>query len=398
MKKEPTDKKIWIIFLIIFVNLLGFGIILPLLPYYVESLGAGPIMIGLITATYSLFQILSAPVLGELSDKFGRRPVLLISIFGTAVSFLLLGVANSLPVLFLSRILDGVTGGNISTAQAYIADITTKENRTQGMGIMMAAFSLGLVIGPALGGLLSVYGYSVPAFVAAAVAMIATVCTYFFLPESRTSTPEIKTAAKKKQVFSIRDFLDALTHPEIGLLLNISFMTMLAFALMQGTFALYTEHTLHLGAQANGLIFAYLGLVGVIVQIFLLKKVLKSIPEHRLINLSTLLMAISFGLLVVSSNIVILLIAVTLLALTSSISRPVITGHMSKRTPDDEQGNVAGMNQSVNSVARLFGPLFGAFFYSQFGTKSPYVVATAILVLTAIYGFSKLRPAPEAAR
>jgi DHA1 family tetracycline resistance protein-like MFS transporter len=396
MKKESMDKRIWVIFLIIFVNLLGFGIILPLLPYYVESFGAGPIMIGLITAAYSLFQILSAPVLGELSDKFGRRPVLLLSIFGTAISFLLLGVARSLPLLFLSRILDGITGGNISTAQAYIADITTKENRTQGMGIMMAAFSLGLVLGPALGGFLSIYGYAVPAFVAAAVAMIATACTYFFLPESRHPAAEAQTIVKKKRAFSIRDFWDALTHPEVGLLLSISFMTMFAFALMQGTFALYTEHTLHLGAQANGLIFAYLGLVGIVVQIFLLKRVLKLVPEHQLINLSTLLMAVSLGLIAISSNIVILLIAVTLLALTSSISRPVITGHMSKRTPDDEQGNIAGMNQSVNSVARLFGPLLGTLFYSQFGTKSPYVAATAILVLTAVYGFNKLRPAPEA--
>lgn len=398
MKEKSIDKRIWIIFLIIFVNLLGFGIILPLLPYYAESFGASPIMIGLITAAYSLFQILSAPVLGELSDKFGRRPVLLISIFGTAVSFLLLGLARSLPLLFLSRILDGITGGNISTAQAYIADITTKENRTQGMGIMMAAFSLGIVLGPALGGLLSVYGYSVPAFAAAAVAMIATVGTYFFLPESRPLTSRMTTAIKKKRVFSVSEFWDALTHPEVGLLLSISFMTMLAFALMQGTFALYTEHTLHLGVQANGMIFAYLGLVGVVVQVFLLKKILKLVSEQKLINLSTLLMAVSLGLIVISSNIVILLIAVTLLSLTSSISRSVITGHISKRTSDDEQGNIAGMNQSVNSVARLFGPLLGTFLYSQFGTKSPYIVATGILVLTAVYGFSKLQPAPEAIR
>ncbi len=395
MKKETMDKRIWVIFLIIFVNLLGFGIILPLLPYYVESFGAGPLMVGLITAAYSLFQILSAPILGELSDKFGRRPILLISIFGTAVSFLLLGVAQSIPLLFLSRILDGITGGNISTAQAYIADITNKENRTQGMGIMMAAFSLGLVLGPALGGFLSVYGYAVPAFVAAAVALVATVCTYFFLPESHHPTANAKTVVKKKRVFSVRDFWDALTHPEVGLLLSISFMTMFAFALMQGTFALYTEHTLHLGAQTNGLIFAYLGLIGIIVQVFFLKKILKLLPEHQLINISTVLMAVSLGLIVISSNVILLLVAVTLLALSSSISRPVITGHMSKRTPDDEQGNIAGMNQSVNSVARLFGPLLGTFFYSQFGTKSPYVVATVILILTAVYGFNKLRPAPE---
>lgn len=159
--------------------MLGFGIILPLLPYYVESFGSGPITIGLLAAAYSLFQLLSAPILGELSDKFGRRPILLFSIGGTALSFGLLGFANSIPLLFLSRIIDGASGGNISTAQAYIADITSKENRTQGMGIMMAAFSLGFILGPAMGGLLSVYGYAVPALVAGAVALVATILTYF---------------------------------------------------------------------------------------------------------------------------------------------------------------------------------------------------------------------------
>lgn len=391
------DRRIWIIFLIIFVNLLGFGIILPLLPYYVESFGAGAITIGLITAAYSLFQIISAPILGELSDKFGRRPVLLISIFGTAVSFGLLGIANSIPLLFLSRIIDGVTGGNISTAQAYIADITTKENRTQGMGIMMAASSLGFILGPAVGGLLSVYGYAVPAFVAGAVALLATILTFFFLPESLKRDVSVKKVEgkKKRSIFSVKDFYDALTHPEVGLMLSISFMTMFAFSLMQGTFALFTEHSLHLTAQTNGLIFAYLGLVGIIVQVFLLKRVLKLLPEHRIVTIAIALFAISLALIAISSNLLMLLIAVTILAIANGVSGPVIAGHISKLTPDNEQGNIAGMNQSVGSVARLFGPLLGTFFYSQLGMKSPYFIATGILVLTFVYGIKKLKPTKE---
>lgn len=391
------DKRIWIIFLIIFVNLLGFGIILPLLPYYVESLGAGAITIGLITATYSLFQIISAPILGELSYKFGRRPVLLISIFGTAVSFGLLGIANSIPLLFLSRMIDGATGGNISTAQAYIADITTKENRTQGMGIMMAAFSLGFILGPALGGLLSVYGYGVPAFVAGAVALLATILTFFFLPESHKRDLSAKNVEgkKKRTLFSVKDFYDALTHPEVGLMLSISFMTMFAFSLMQGTFALFTEHSLSLTAQTNGLIFAYLGLVGIIVQVFLLKRILKLLPEHRIVTISIAALAISLALIAISSNLIMLLIAITILAVANGVSGPVIAGHISKLTPDSEQGNIAGMNQSVSSVARLFGPLLGTFFYSQLGMKSPYFIATGILVLTFVYGIKKLKPVKE---
>jgi len=396
MKSITTDKRLWIIFLIVFVNLLGFGIIMPLLPYYAEAFGAGPIMIGLITAAYSFFQILSAPILGELSDKYGRRPVLMFSIFGTAVSFLLLGFAHSIPILFLSRIIDGITGGNISTAQAYIADITTEKDRTRGMGFMMAAFSLGLVLGPALGGLLSVYGYSVPAFVAGGVAMIATICTFFFLPESYRAKSNIATIKQKRhQLFKLKNFFDAITHPNVGLLLRISFVTMLAFSLMQGTFALYTEHSLNLSARTNGMIFAYLGLVGILVQVFLLKKILQFFSEPKILVLSTVLMAVGLGLISFSSNTIMLVVAITLLALASSISRPVIAGNVSKLVPADEQGNIAGMDQSVGGVARLFGPLIGTMFFSLMGVKSPFIIATVLLALTAVYASSRFGAARE---
>jgi DHA1 family tetracycline resistance protein-like MFS transporter len=380
------DIRIWIIFLIIFINMLGFSIILPLLPYYVESFGAGPITIGLLTASYSLFQLLSAPILGELSDKFGRRPVLLFSIGGTALSFGLLGLANSIPLLFLSRIIDGASGGNISTAQAYIADITSKENRTQGMGMMMAAFSLGMILGPAVGGLLSVYGYAVPAFVAGAVALIATVFTYFFLPESiKTNDPAKAVAKKRKGLINLRDFYDALTHPEVGLFLTISFIMMFAFSMMQGTFALFSEHNLHLTAKDNGYIFAYLGFVGIVMQMFFLKRLLKWLPERRVIVTAIICMAIALGLIALSTNIALLFMAVTLIGLGHSLSGPVLAGLISKKTPDNEQGNIAGMNQSVGSMARILGPVLGTFVYSQLGFKAPYLLATAILGTTALF-------------
>lgn len=388
------DRRMWIIFLIIFVNMLGYGIILPLLPYYVESFGAGPVLIGLIAASYSLFQLFSAPILGELSDKFGRRPILLFSIGGTALSFGLLGLAKSIPILFLARVIDGASGGNISTAQAYIADITTKENRTQGMGVMMAGMSLGIILGPALGGLLSQYGYSLPAYVAGFVALAATILTFFFLPESKKQYKNVEVKRRRK-IFSFRDFRDALTHPEIGMFLTISFMTMLAFSLMQGTFALFTEHSLHLSAQINGYIFAYLGLIGIIVQIFFLKKLLKLVPENKIIVPAVVLLAASLALIAFSNNLVVLFIGVTFLALANSVSGPVLAGIISKKTPDHEQGNIAGMNQSVGSVARLAGPILGTSIYGILGMKAPYMVAVVILALTAVFGAKKLLLARE---
>jgi len=386
------DKRLWIIFLIIFINMMGFGIILPLLPYYVESLGAGPVTIGLLMAAYSLFQLFSAPILGELSDKFGRRPILLFSIGGTAVSFALMGLAKSIPLLFFARIIDGASGGNISTAQAYIADITTKENRTQGMGVMMAGMSLGMILGPAIGGLLSRFGYSAPAYAAGFVALIATVLTYFYLPESLNQNI-VREVKKRRKFFSLGDFRDALTHPDIGLYLTISFVVMFAFSLLQGTFALFTEHALHLTVESNGYIFAYLGFIGITMQLFFLKRILKIIPENKIIVPTILLLAVAMALIAFSQNLFSLFVAITVFAFTNSISGPVLAGLISKNTPDSEQGNIAGMNQSIGGVARLIGPVLGTSVYGIVGMKAPYLLSVIILTLTAIFSAGKLSAA-----
>lgn len=379
------DKRLWIIFLIIFINMLGFGIILPLLPYYVESMGAGPLTIGLVSAAYSLFQLLSAPILGELSDKIGRRPILLFSIGGTALSFGMLGFANSIPLLIVSRIIDGASGGNISTAMAYIADITTKETRTQGMGMMMAAFSLGFILGPATGGLLSVYGYGVPALVAGFVALVATLLTFFFLPETVQPNVKMNTPAiKRKRFFSLRDFYDALTHPDVGLFLTISFMMMFAFSLMQGTFALFSEHSFHLTARDNGYLFAYLGTFGVIMQLIFLKRILGWISERKAIVLSVSCMAVALLMIAFSANIFWLYASITVLAFANGISGPVLSGLISKKTPDSEQGNIMGVSQSIQSLGRLIGPITGTFIYSSIGLRAPYLAASLILGLTVL--------------
>lgn len=389
------DRRMWIIFLIVFVNLLGFGIILPLMPYYVESFGAGAITIGLLSASYSLFQFLSAPILGELSDKIGRRPVLLFSLAGTALSFLLLGVANTLPLLFAARIIDGLSGGNISTAQAYIADITSKENRTQGMGILMAAFSLGFILGPALGGILSQFGYGVPALVAAAVSLLATVLTFFFLPESRDFSKNKAALAKnKKKFFSPKEFYQVLTHPEVGLIVTLSFLVMLAFSLMEGTFALFTEHTIHSTAQQNGYLFAYLGLIGIIIQLFLLRRILAKAAEHTVATVGIFCMMISLGLIAISGSIVGIFVAITFLAFGNSVANPVLSGLVSKLSPEDEQGNILGITQSAASIARLIGPILGTSIYAALGSRMPYVFSCGLLLITGLISARYLRTKP----
>lgn len=389
------DKRMLVIFLIVFVNLLGFGIILPLMPYYIESLGAGAFTIGLLSASYSLFQFIAAPILGELSDKIGRRPVLIFSLLGTVLSFVLLGFAKTIPLLFAARIIDGLSGGNISTAQAYIADITPKNKRTQGMGFLGAAFGLGFILGPALGGILSRFGYGVPAFVAAAVAALATILTFFFLPESKDFSKSSKELKEhKKKFFSFKEFYTVLTLPNIGLLIGLSFLMMLAFSLLEGTFALFMEHTLNSTVQQNGYLFAYIGVIGVFIQLFLLRRVLKKVPEQKVVTVGILLMTIAMSLIAISGSMSTVFVAITFLAFGNSITNPVLAGLLSNLSPEDEQGNIMGISQSVASMARLLGPLVGTFIYGALGSRFPYYFSASLLLMTFTVSlvFLKIKP------
>lgn len=238
------------VFIIVFIDLLGFSLILPLLPFYAEIFGASPFLVGLLVASYAAAQLIGAPVLGRMSDRFGRRPVLLISLVGTFIGFLLLGFANSLWMLFASRLLDGFTGGNISVAQAYITDITDESNRARGLGLLGAAFGLGFIIGPAAGGLLSVYGFAVPAFAAAGVSLISILGVIFFLPESLTTEARAQLAEKTKQEFSFKNLWATLNRPRVGPLFHIRFFYGLAFSTFQTIFPLYALYKLGLDRKS----------------------------------------------------------------------------------------------------------------------------------------------------
>src|SRR5512136_1723786 len=235
------------IFFIVFIDLLGFSIILPLLPYYAETYGATPFIVGMLVASYAAAQLIGAPLLGRLSDRIGRRPVLLLSVAGTFIGFLLLGLADPLGnylaglinpaaantiilgILFFSRILDGLTGGNITVAQAYITDVTDEQNRAKGLGLIGAAFGLGFIIGPVVGGSLSQYGYSVPAFVAAAISFLNLVMIFFFLPESLTTERRNAAMLRQRTPFTLRALVQALNRPKVGPLLHVRFFYGLAF-------------------------------------------------------------------------------------------------------------------------------------------------------------------------
>src|SRR5918998_984012 len=274
MKRSP----LLVIFVTVFIDLVGFGIVIPILPYYVESFGGTPRQQGLLLTSYSVMQLIFSPVLGRMSDKYGRRPVLFLSLVGSGVGFLIMGFAGSLWMLFAGRILAGITGGNISTAQAYIADITTPENRAKGMGLFGAAFGLGFIFGPAIGGVLSQWDISAPFYFAAALAFANAVLLYFTLPETVTPDHPARTVRRGWGYF-----FKQLRQPALALVLVIYFFFVVSFSIMTTTFAYFTMHRFGYDATHNGWLFAYVGLLAVVVQGGLIGRLVKRFGEMRLV-------------------------------------------------------------------------------------------------------------------
>src|SRR5262245_9459660 len=289
MKRSPLI----VIFTTVFIDLVGFGIVIPVLPFYAEGsiFNATPRTVGLLFASYSIMQLIFSPILGGLSDRYGRRPVLLISIIGTGIGFLILGLANTLALLFVGRILDGITGGNISTAQAYIADVTTKENRAKGMGLIGAAFGLGFILGPALGGILSGWGISVPFFFAAGLCFANATLLYFTLPETVTKDHPARQSAAGGRSFG--QLIKSLKDPKLGFVLTIYFLFIVAFSIMTTSFSLYTMFRFGYDAQHNGYLFAYVGLIAVVIQGGLIGWLVKRFGELPLVIFGALCFAIS---------------------------------------------------------------------------------------------------------
>lgn len=372
MKRSP----LLVIFTTVFIDLVGFGIVIPVLPHYAEGtqFNATPRAIGLLFASYSMMQLLSSPILGRLSDRHGRRPVLLLSLIGTGIGFLVMGFAGSLWMLFLGRIIDGISGGNISTAQAYIADITTREERARGMGLIGAAFGLGFIFGPAIGGVLSQWGIHVPFLFAAGLSFANAVLLYFTLPE--TVTPDHPARVSAARGRSVGHLLRSLKQPRLSYVLAIYFLFVVAFSIMTSSFALYTMFRFGYTAVHNGYLFAYVGVIAVVVQGVLIGRLVKRFGELPLIIVGALCFAISlFAVPFVGpvwGGLAGLLIGGGIFSLGNSLSTPALNSLASKSVGLGEQGGVLGVTQSVASLARVVGPSLAAFLIHS---RSPYAGA-----------------------
>ncbi|MBA2338929.1 MAG: MFS transporter [Pyrinomonadaceae bacterium] len=359
MKRSP----LLVIFITVFIDLVGFGIVIPILPFYVQDsrFAASPSMVGLLFASYSLMQFLFTPVLGRLSDKYGRRPVLFLSIIGTGVGFLIMGAATTLWMLFAGRILDGITGGNISTAQAYIADVTKPEERAKGMGMIGAAFGMGFIFGPALGGILSRWGINVPLYFAAALAFLNATLLYFTLPESLDKNHPARSAVR----FGLTEMWGALARTRLGLIVAVYFMLIVAFSMMTSSFALFTMYRFGFDAQHNGYIFTFIGILAVGVQLLIVRRFVHSYGEMPFIvcGLGLLLTGLVAIPLVgpAHGGLVALLLAGGFVSIGNQLAAPLLTSLASKSVGADVQGGTLGMLQSLGSLARFVGPVIQSF-------------------------------------
>ena len=359
MKRSP----LLVIFVTVFIDLVGFGIVIPVLPYYAEGtrFGATPREVGLLFASYSVMQLIFSPVLGRLSDKYGRRPILIISLLGTCLGFLILGFATTLLMLFVGRIIDGISGGNISTAQAYIADVTTKENRAKGMGLIGAAFGLGFVFGPAIGGILSRWGTNVPFLFAGGLAFANVILLYFTLPETVTRDHPARVSAASGRGW--KQVIEALRQPQLAFVLAIYFLSIVAFSIMTAVFALFMMFRLGYDPWHSGWIFAFVGIISAVVQGGLIGRLVKRFGEPTLVIVGGLLFTVSLFASPFVGPAIGLLGILSVGALSSignALSAPSLTSLASKSASAGEQGSVLGVMQSVASLARAVGPTVAA--------------------------------------
>ncbi len=388
------NKRLIPIFIVVFVDILGFSIILPLLPYYAGHFGASPETIGLLIASYSLCQFIAAPILGTWSDRFGRRPVLLYSQIGSCLGFILLGVALHLPDpifwLFVARVIDGASGGNLTVAQAYISDITRPEERARVFGMIIGvSFGLGFMLGTSLNALLSDFGYDIPAYAAALFSFTSILATTFLLPETEHHADEERPRglALYTRVF------DYLALPELRRLLLVFFFMALPFALYVTMFALFAELQLHFTARQTSLFLAFVGFLGIVWQGAVIGPLVKRIGDHRALMAGLVSSAIGLSYLTMVDVWWKLPFVALFFSFGHGIARPALTSLLTQAAPLHRRGGVIGATTSLESFSRIIAPATGGWIMAQHPTWLGWIGGVLFTISVLIAG--RVNAAPK---
>lgn len=359
------------------MDLVGFGIIIPLNPYLAKNFGATALEVGLLMSVYSLMQFLFAPVWGQLSDKYGRRPIILLSLLGSAIAHAGFGLAPTVMWLMVARGFAGLFGGNISTAMAYIADITESKDRSKGMGIIGAAFGMGFLLGPFIGGISAhaLENPSAPAFIAAGICFLNFLLAIKMLPES---LKRVETASEKKSRF--KKIFAAFRTPVLGTVIFLVFVNTVAMALIEASLFLYVqEHFKWTLAEASWG-FAYIGLILVFTQGYLIRKWMPKYGERNLLFVGLFLSALAFFVMGRGDSVGLMAVAVTLLGVGNGLATPSLNGSVSLLSGAEVQGNNLGVSQSLSAIARIIGPAVGGYLYQQ-GSSLPFQLAGAVALI-----------------
>jgi MFS transporter, DHA1 family, tetracycline resistance protein len=369
-----------ILFGSVLVDMIGFGIVLPLLPFYAEEFGATPLQVTLLIASFSATQFVAVPIWGRVSDRLGRRPFIVAGLFASAVSYLIFGLAGSLAMLFVSRVAAGAAGGTISVAQAYVADTTGPADRAHGLGMLGAASGLGILIGPAIGGYFSGYGYSVPGFIAAGLCAVNGLAALFYLPESRPAPG--RSPAVAAQAATLGGWVRILTSYPVSLLLVVYFLSIMAFTAMTAVLALFADRAHGMDAMDMGIVFAVAGGTTVVVRGLVVGWLVRRLGERRIVQAGTFVLAASLLAIPYAPNEAMVFAMVPFWALAAGLLFPSLASLVSQQTDAGSQGSVLGGQQVVGGIGRVLGPVWAGALFGGVSIGSPFLVG-AVLVLAA---------------
>jgi MFS family permease len=406
MKKASSSPKV-LIFMTVFLYLVGFGIIIPILPLLGQELGGSASQVGWLMAIFSFMQFVFAPLWGYFSDRHGRRPILVSCLIGEALTYVWFAFARDFTSLFLARMLAGFFGASLSTASAYFSDITPPKERSKGMAIIGAAFGLGFVIGPALGGILikvgngfspdPLMGSTFASLFVAFLCLVTFIFAYFKLPESLTEERRQETIAQnKKHRFTL--LIDKLKIPILNTLILTFFCSTLGMASMEATLVLFVGAHFGWTAMDVSFGFAYVGVIMIITQGFLVRKLISKLGERKMAILGLVLFSMGMAGIAISNSINMLAVAMTFLAFGNGFSNPSLMGSISLVSSEQEQGVNMGVAQSASSLGRILGPIMGGFFFDKISDRSPFLLSATIGVFALFLLFSKYKKLPNSAQ